>query len=423
MVSTEEKRILIEQIIGIEDPMVISEDLKQQFYELFMRDTNGGKLYKYRTFDEKGYSLKNLKDGTLHCSKPSVFNDPFDCKIGITFQGMLEALYGSEMENVVTILERFGAVIQDSEELKKCNINEQRIFEKFFADENIIRFIRNIMCDEKTKEEKGELLKENISTIMKMIQTLCLDEAFNNKLGKGADGIESIIKNITSDGLLVLAEPNATLEDYAKANGINGDMDEIGYMMSLGKNLFPEYIESVNELQEAYDQVCSELSKKIDELLLVGCLSTNVKNRLMWSHYAKSHEGFCIEYDFSENVLENFKSLPVPVIYDNDRPQMLWEVVVDNNEENMKKAKGQIVLSLLQKDSEWKYENEWRIFVNAKESSEQKMPKMSCIYLGASISEENRTKILEIAKELKIPVKQMKVDRCVYDLHAEDVFV
>ena len=45
----------------------------------------------------------------------------------------------------------------------------------------------------------------------------------------------------------------------------------------------------------------------------------------------------------------------------------------------------------------------------------------TCIYLGAAIEEKNRLKIIKIAQEQSIPVKQMKVDRGAYSLHAEDV--
>ena len=77
-------------------------------------------------------------------------------------------------------------------------------------------------------------------------------------------------------------------------------------------------------------------------------------------------------------------------------------------------------MGLLTKDKEWEYENEWRILIGATEDSEFAMPKVSCIYLGASIEKENRDKIVAIAKKQDIPVKQMKVDRGAYDLHAED---
>ena len=82
----EEKRQLIEKIAcQKEDTLELKLELKQ----LLLKDTNGGKLYKYRSFDKDGYSLKNLEEGTLHCSLVEAFNDPFDSKFGYSF----EALY------------------------------------------------------------------------------------------------------------------------------------------------------------------------------------------------------------------------------------------------------------------------------------------------------------------------------------------
>jgi hypothetical protein len=87
----------------------------------------------------------------------------------------------------------------------------------------------------------------------------------------------------------------------------------------------------------------------------------------------------------------------------------------------MEEACKQLILGLITKDSEWSYENEWRIFIDKSAPSDLKMPRISCIYLGVSISEENRKKILDIANKNNIPVKQMKIDRGKYALHAEDV--
>jgi len=53
-----------------------------------------------------------------------------------------------------------------------------------------------------------------------------------------------------------------------------------------------------------------------------------------------------------------------------------------------------MMLGLLTKDDAWEYENEWRILINASENSELAMPKISCVYLGASIEKENKVKIL-----------------------------
>ena len=49
------------------------------------------------------------------------------------------------------------------------------------------------------------------------------------------------------------------------------------------------------------------------------------------------------------------------------------------------------------------------------------MPPISCIYLGANIENDNKIKIMNIAKKFNIPVKQMTIDRGKYALHAKDI--
>lgn len=140
----------------------------------------------------------------------------------------------------------------------------------------------------------------------------------------------------------------------------------------------------------------------------------------MWSHYADCHKGFCIEYDFSKKE-ESFSKLVVPVVYSPNRPLLPWKAVIDNSEQNIKETVGDLMKVFLTKDKIWEYENEWRIIRGTMEDSEVTMPPISCIYLGAAIEKENRDKIVEIAKKKNIIVKQMKLDRGTYDLHAEKI--
>ena len=94
------------------------------------------------------------------------------------------------------------------------------------------------------------------------------------------------------------------------------------------------------------------------------------------------------------------------------------KAAVNNSVENVSAATAELTLGLLTKDSAWGYENEWRVLIKASEKPDVKMPPITCIYLGANISECNRNKILKLAQKLHIPVKQMKVDRGTYALHA-----
>ena len=52
---------------------------------------------------------------------------------------------------------------------------------------------------------------------------------------------------------------------------------------------------------EFYMQSSLDFTKLIDNSFLIGSLTTNPLSITMWSHYADSHNGVCIEYDLSEN--------------------------------------------------------------------------------------------------------------------------
>ena len=160
-----------------------------------------------------------------------------------------------------------------------------------------------------------------------------------------------------------------------------------------------------------------QMTEKMNSLFLIGCLATDPKNRLMWSHYADSHRGFCIEYDF--NSLKD-EVLPFPIIYSENRPLVPWKAAIDHTQESMEAATADLTLGLLTKDKSWEYENEWRVLLPAANPPDLKVP-ITAIYLGAHITSENKAIILEIANNHKIPVKQMKTDRGAYELHAEDI--
>ena len=95
MISADEKRCFVDKLIESLKNSDNSPQIEEQLYELLLKDTEKGKIYKYRSFDKEGFSLKNLTDNTLHCSSPMAFNDPFDCKCGITYTSVFEAKYNS----------------------------------------------------------------------------------------------------------------------------------------------------------------------------------------------------------------------------------------------------------------------------------------------------------------------------------------
>lgn len=421
MLTAEEKANCISRIISLPVETIDQVTVQQRLHELLLRDTIDGKLYKYRSFDDKGYSLKNLENGTLHCSSPALFNDPFDCKIGVTFQSLYTAKYGTELDLICDILRKFVLTVQREIAIADCNEDEQRIICQLMKCEHLMHFVNEDRFSILSEDELSSVLKTNPLIFLELIQTVLEDQKFSSSLGIVASMLPRMLASISEEGMLQLAKDNCTIEDFARANGITVDADEIDLTMLVSNQINPDLAPAAADIQRLIDDWDSKISHSTIELFLIGCLCTNSKNRLMWSHYADSHKGFCIEFDFSEPTKEVLETLPLPVVYSDKRPLIPWEAAFEKTTEKMESACRELMLGLLIKDSEWSYENEWRIIINAANPADLKMPRISCVYLGASIAEKNREKILEIAKQNKIPVKQMKVDRGAYALHTEDI--
>ena len=421
MVSSEEKRKCVEEVIELSAKEETKSVALKNLYQVLLKDTLNGKLYKYRSFDDKGYALANLNDGTLHCSKPSEFNDPFDCKIGISFNSIFKAKYESEFDAMMEIYNKFLSVNRNEADINNYSDDVRRLIIKLQNNNIIMDFIKTIGKQKLSEQQMEKILKDNANVIMELLQVFLEDDYFKGTLGICSNMIPQLVERISPAGMLVLSDENATYEDFAKANGVFEDTDEIELTMLMSEKISPELADARADVMRLIDDKDNDINIKLVDLFFVGCLCTDYKNRLMWSHYADSHKGFCIEYDYNNLTEDEIASLPLPIVYAKERPLLPWKAALDNTPENISEATAQITLGLLTKDDEWKYENEWRILISSKGSPEFEMPKISCIYLGAAISDENKAKILEIAKRKNILVKQMKIDRGTYALHAATI--
>lgn len=147
----------------------------------------------------------------------------------------------------------------------------------------------------------------------------------------------------------------------------------------------------INQIQDGFNQISSKY---------IGILSLSSINSslLMWAHYANSHQGFVVEFDetnyfFNQQKHQNdFLRCLKKVVYSDKRPSLYLS---DFNEYDI----------FFTKSIEWAYENEYRMLMDLDKADESqkdiylfKFPKESIksIYLGTRISDENKSKILDI---------------------------
>ena len=420
MVSNEEKKNLLEKYIPICFESQDDTEFNLKLHQLLLSDTNGGKLYKYRTFDKKGWSLKSLKSQTLHCSSPKVFNDPFECELGMDFNSITTDMYEREFDIVGDLMCKAIEVIDGVKVVTDFDKDEQEIIHSLING-SFGMFYKEHLDTVFNEDDFEKLLLDNFVVIKDVIKIIADNSKNGEYLHASMKMMDIITKNMDEYGRLQLLDEKATFIDFAQCNGVDEDVDEMQLASLIYQKKFPEKVDEAKESEAKLSDIGGKIINMLLNLFCVGCLCTDNKNRLMWSHYADNHKGFCVEYDYSSYGCKDDETLPYPVIYSGKRVKVPWKPALDNTSENLDDATGKLVLALLTKDSVWQYENEWRVLVKAGDSQDIKCAPITCIYLGAMCSEKDKKKIMKIARKINVPVKQMVMDRGEYALHVQEI--
>ena len=168
---------------------------------------------------------------------------------------------------------------------------------------------------------------------------------------------------------------------------------------------------------ETYFPILTEVAKRYSSM---ACFTESVNSILMWSHYANSHQGFTLEYDFRRTFEKPIKDVGIyPVIYDDERMDaslyMVWSFLRFMGVEANNPDITAYMKVALHKSSIWAYEREWRLINSTPREITDNSPsvisyKPVAIYYGRHISREHRVKLHEIAQKKDIKEYEMYVD-------------
>jgi hypothetical protein len=144
----------------------------------------------------------------------------------------------------------------------------------------------------------------------------------------------------------------------------------------------------------------------------VACFSEVPDSILMWSHYAESHSGVCVEFDNTDSKSVMAKALPVRYSSNYNAAKVFFD-----NEER------QFELFLLTKSDCWSYEREWRICHFRGGVGVQELPvnAIRSIRLGCRIDSSVRETVLSWAKQRKMLALQANKSSSHYGLELETI--
>jgi len=124
-------------------------------------------------------------------------------------------------------------------------------------------------------------------------------------------------------------------------------------------------------------------------------LSADPAQILMWSHYADSHRGCCLEFSTKQSIFEE----AVPVDYPEAYPNFNY---FEKAQDAMEFAKA----TLLTKSNLWKYEQEWRMLEEGSQKLYPFEPRdLTGIILGHWMSSDHKELIRRLVQKFDPPVR------------------
>ena len=382
----------------------------------------GGKLYKYFSFskDDTNHSLENLRDNIIYFSKPEMFNDPFDCVMGLSIDDLIKPL-------VEMFISRKIGDWDDNSELTHSVIKSMLYddMEPIESREPIIKLLKFIIKDSSfnkiiqkakkkeiiSQEEAEEAIKSLISNPSKLMEIVTIISGFSSNAALNTTfDINSIIKvvpNLISDDEIrkLLLDDNLDPKGIIrKMNAEKGILNKVGSLLTEPDR--ERLMKEIENFERGLPNELNKIKKRVNELMGISCFAERSDNILMWSHYADKHKGFCVEYDLSKAKNINTTLLLFPVKYSKKRANLPMDIFDFGNPNGVKVKDKDISISkfiniFLTKSDIWEYEEEWRIICLLQSLEEQKLYEdmISKVYLGANIKPEDESRIYEILQD------------------------
>ena len=296
---------------------------------------NGGVFCQYRPCKRDVstiYDIENIKNGVVYAQTPLNMNDPFDSFLGYSSKDIYDEIinlivdafeFDEEIKFIVFNILKFkywnklADLILDFKNIKDYYLKKHSKFNNVNDNSYIIKNLSKLYSG-RPKDLNIKLSKSEFAIILALV--LKLDDS-----------------SLSEDGILRLYKLDSILKD----------------LFNIIDNTKDIFLEKMKEF----------LSK-----ITVSCFTNSGwNNQLMWSHYANSYCGICIEYDF--NKLNDFQGFIYPVNYNKKRPLFsLSDMGIEAFDLNNKKIKSAteidinlIIRKMLYKNDCWNYEKEWRI--------------------------------------------------------------
>ena len=368
-----------------------------------------GKRLKTQLLKPTQYGVLSIVQKYLYHNKPDFFNDPFDCNFGMginTFfleiMQLLGDFKGAKRE--MTSLENLPRVRSIGE--LRAEIDKQQLSSPI---RDLLHFILDC-TSESLEEVQGESVNmDNLERkfMLKFLENPQFLISFLRPQFQTEQSIQSLQNQLQNHKEQLINN----IDDFQSLNIIDKP-DFTGFLNVAGKYMDPnDLMKSAQKSINTVDNFNAQVFSLINSQFGICSLTQVFNDPLMWAHYADSHKGMIVEYDYKDilSLLQSNHIFLYPVMYSNTRVTIDTSIMenIDINsmtEPDKHTLMKLFVKGLLTKKTEWKIEQEWRSIkilagntisereANRKSSS----PKISAIYFGNKMPNHIKTAIAEL---------------------------
>ena len=214
-----------------------------------------------------------LEEQTLYCSKPSSFNDPFDCKIGVDFHSLVEAKYGLEFDRIELLLEIFLSLRHGAALPPGIPDAEKAVFSEWSHSDKInqlLEIAQSGILD--TEEKRDQYLLEHFDLILELLRPILDRSDLKQYFTTTKHIYPKLLQNMSPTGIMKLSDSSISLTDYARANHIQDDTDEIGLALALNRQLKTTSEKDIQTADSLMTELGQKVAKALDDAFLIGCL-------------------------------------------------------------------------------------------------------------------------------------------------------
>lgn len=217
-------------------------------------------------------------------------------------------------------------------------------------------------------------------------------------------------------------EQGNNFPDSMKQSNPDVDFDNVKkellrFDISSNSERIEDYKKRIISSIDFYYPIMAEMNKRF---VSIACFSEDIQSIAMWSHYAHSHQGFALEYNFRKTFEKGIANCGIfPVIYDDERYDASLLMAI-----SFLRLMGSHVLNpdamshikcSLHKAKLWEYEKEWRLLDYTFRDPFTASPRVihycpTAIYYGAKLPLHIKAQLHEIAQNKKVTEYEMYID-------------